>query len=171
MRPIPLPWVEALFARMLVRYGSLWLMQWEGVPAEALAADWAAELAGLSDVALRYGVANLPLDKPPTLGQFKALCLRAPEAQQPLIDAPPANPERVARLLARARAALHERSHLQWAYDLQARESRGEDLTARQRADWRAALITAPTPELANFVGISPDCLPPAMRPEQGQQP
>lgn len=166
MRPIPLHWVESLFSRMAIRYGAVWLNHWQGIDLDAVKLDWATELAGLSNEALKYGVVNLPLDKPPTLGQFKALCLRSPVGvQRMLTDDVKADPERARALAAKAKAAITRKPGLQWAYDLQEREKNGDRLSIAQMVMWRAALVTPAADSLGNFQGIDPNCLPPAMRP------
>lgn len=169
MRPIPLHWVESLFSRMAIRYGALWLNHWQGIDLDAVKLDWATELAGLSNEALKFGVVNLPLDKPPTLGQFKALCLRSPVGvQRMLTNDVKADPQRVKQLAEKARLATalkRSKNRLQWAYDLQEREKNGEHLNAAQMLMWRDALRTPAADSLGNFQGVDPACLPPAMRP------
>jgi hypothetical protein len=152
---------------MAVRYASAWLNHWQGVDIDAVKADWANELGGVSAAALKFGIVNLPIDRPPTVGQFKEICRRAPQLQAPLIvDAVKANPERVNAIVGRLRGKLTKRDRLQWAYDLQDREKRGEDLTIAQQNAWRDALVTVP-PDNMTFANIDPACLPPAMRPAQ----
>lgn len=172
MQVLPFPWIDSLFARMLVRYGSAWVNLWEGVDMLAVKTDWATELGGLTNDALKYGVVNLPLDKPPTLGQFKALCLRSPVGvQQRLLNEPKADPERVARIIASLRAKLAKRPPLQWAYDLQERSKRGESMTIAQEIAWREALTTpAADVDSKLFRTIDPENLPPAMRPRQAHE-
>lgn len=153
---------------MAIRYGAAWLNHWQGIDLDAVKLDWATELAGLSNEALKYGVVNLPLDKPPTLGQFKAICLRSPVGvQRMLTDDVKADPERVRQLAAKARAALKQKGRLQWAYDLQERERSGEHLNEIQMQMWRDALRTPAADGLGNFQGVDPSCLPPAMRPRE----
>lgn len=171
MQPLPLPWVDSLFARMTVRYGSAWLNVWEGIAIDAVKADWASELAGVSANAISYALVNLPLDKPPTLGQFKALCIRAPVYTAPALKAPLADPQRVAEIVDGLRDKLERRKPLQWAYDLQERDKRGESLTLGQRTAWREALTTpAADTGVGKHSPIDPECLPPAMRDERTEQ-
>lgn len=171
MHPIPLHWVESLFSRMAIRYGAVWLNHWQGIDLDAVKLDWSNELAGLSNEALKYGVVNLPLDKPPTLGQFKAVCLRSPVGvQRMLTDDVKADPERVRQLTEKAKLATaikrKSANRLQWAYDLQEREKNGEHLNQVQSQMWRDALRT-PAVALGDFKCIDPTCLPPAMRPRE----
>ena len=78
--PLPDAWVKSLFARLAVRYGSAWSAKWEGLDMDAVHADWADELAMFErwPEAISYGIVNLPLDRPPNVGQFRDLCRGAP---------------------------------------------------------------------------------------------
>lgn len=164
---LKLSWVESLFARLAVRYGSAWLNVWEGVDIAAVKADWANELGGASAESIAYALVNLPLDRPPTLGQFKALCSRSPVYTAPALKGPMADPQRVAEIVGGLREKLARRKPLQWAYDLQERDSRGERLTLGQQIAWRQALRTKAADALGDFKQIDPACLPPAMRQEE----
>lgn len=101
--------VEKIFARLLVRYGAAWNRMWEGVEPDAVKADWARELAGLSGEAILHALENLPPDRPPTVGQFRALCINRPRAARYELPRPDPTPEEKARVreaLAKARAAI-----------------------------------------------------------------
>lgn len=103
MQKLPPAWVERIFARMAVRYGSAWMRLWEGVDIEAVKDDWAFGLGGFGGDAIHYALGYLPIDRPPTLGQFRETCTRAPEPKRIAIAAPPADPGRVAVELQRMR--------------------------------------------------------------------
>jgi len=165
----PLPLVQAIFAKMVIRYGSLWTGRIAGADEMLLLRDWGIGLAGYRKDAIIWALDYLPDDAPPLLGQFKSLCGRAPEPQQQVIEAPKADPMRVAAELARMREAQTERGPLQWAYDLQDRESRGERLTMGQRAALREALASqsADPQAQAQFRPIEVDALPPGMRADR----
>lgn len=96
--PLPDSWVEALFARLSVRYGAAWLRQWEGIDMAAVKADWAEQLGGASSGAIKHALECLPVDRPPTVGQFQALCRNAPTYAPPALPAPKLSPERRAEL-------------------------------------------------------------------------
>ena len=86
-------WVDRLFSRLQVRYGSAWTRMWVGIEPEAVKADWASMLGQLFDrnpSALVYGLDHLP-DTPPTAGVFLKLCLAAPDERKAL-PAPTAKP-------------------------------------------------------------------------------
>lgn len=160
-------WIDSLFARLGTRYGSAWLNLWEGFDLEAVKTDWRLELEGLPLRKIKYGIVNLPLERPPaTVAAFKAICIRCPDEQPPLLDAPPANPERVNAIVSQLRTKLAKRHRLQWAYDLQEREKRGDSLSMAQQTAWRDALVQAPHTDM-EFKGIDPACLPPGMRPRE----
>lgn len=104
---LPSRTIDAIFTRMLVRYGAAWLRVWDDVPMDAVKADWASELSGLSAESVRHALDNLPADRPPTVGQFRALCINRPVIfEQKQLPAPAADKERVRSMLAKARAAI-----------------------------------------------------------------
>lgn len=82
--------VDEIHARLLVRYGSKWLNLWAGVPEDAVKADWSEQLAAVTPAGVRFALDNLPDDYPPTVGQFRALCItqQRPELQTPALPAP-----------------------------------------------------------------------------------
>lgn len=166
----PLVLVQTIFAKMIVRYGTLWTGRITGADEMLLLRDWGIGLAGYRKDAIVWALENLPDDAPPLLGQFKAVVGRAPEPPQRRIEAPKPDPARVAAELSRMRAATAERDRLQWAYDLQERESRGDRLTPGQRTAWRDALasVTAEAQAQDQFNQIPVDALPPAMRASMG---
>jgi hypothetical protein len=139
--PLPLDWVEKLFSRLAVRYGSQWLMLWEGLDMAAVKADWGNELAGLQHrpEGLRYAVDNLPPDRPPNAAQFRLLTQRAPSPAK-LRQLPAPN----AAAAKRVRQALvglgRPKDQRAWADRLKARHEAGEPLSVTQVAMYRAAL-------------------------------
>lgn len=87
-------WVDAIFTRLTVRYGSAFLGRWNGIDMELVKADWAEELAGLENWpdAIKHALDTLQADKSaPTVNEFKAACLRCPKTALEL-PPPPANP-------------------------------------------------------------------------------
>lgn len=154
-------WVDRILTRLVVRYGNAWLRAWEGIDPEAIKQDWAEELGGMSSDSLAYALANLPPDRPPTVGQFRAIALTFRPSVTLL---PPArrvqrDPAAARRIAEQVRATLKDRPILQarqWAWDLREIElHRGglrpfdalrplpeamRGLTHFQRSAWRAAL-------------------------------
>lgn len=143
---LPSSWVDALFSKLGIRYGADWLRKWEGFDIAAVKADWAAELGGFADkpAALKHALGNLPADRPPSVAQFRALCLQAPIAVLPALPAPPADPEAAERVRALG-VTIGGADPKAWAHLLRRRELACERLTAAQRAAWRDAL----RPEMA----------------------
>lgn len=131
--------VDRLFTRLLVKYGTQWVNQWNGVPMDMVKDDWEAELSGLTWGAINYALEHLPPDRPPaTAVAFRKLANGRPEYFRGL---PPvkADPERVRAVLGGLR--VHRRSDSQeWARELRKREEAGERLSMTQKQAWRQAL-------------------------------
>jgi hypothetical protein len=160
--------VDLIHTRLLVRYAAKWINLYQSVDPADVKADWANELEGIPEYAIRYALENLSPDFPPNAAQFKAICIRRPDPDMPRLPGPRANPQRVAQAIAQAKAALAKRKPLQWAYEMQERESNGERLTEGQRRDWRAALQGGSVQVMNTPGGIVPEeSLPPAMRAER----
>ena len=49
-------WVDALFARLALRYGAAFLRQWPDVDVVVLKPDWAEVLDGVSGHAIAYAL-------------------------------------------------------------------------------------------------------------------
>lgn len=168
--PLSSEMVDGLFTRLAVRYGATWFAKWDGVPMDVVKADWASELAGLGMAALTHGLMTIPEEFPPTASQFKRLCLNRPEPVPPALPAPKADPKRVAKLLSEMRAKQTSRKPLQWAYDLQERERRGESLSASQQLAWRTALAEHVDQSIGGwFTPIPSEQWPQKMREELGR--
>lgn len=93
--------------------------------------DWAHELSGFEGhpKAIAWALQNLPADKPPTVLDFKYLARRAPPDELPRLEAPKADPERVAAELAKLAPMLKappKRSNTDWARAIVARADSGE---------------------------------------------
>lgn len=73
--PIPMPWIEKLFARLTAMYGNRFLDMWRGLNMKEIKAVWAEQLAGMSGQEIRTGVqALIGRDFPPSLPEFIKLC-------------------------------------------------------------------------------------------------
>ncbi len=96
-------WVEHLFGRLTLRYGSAFLRQWPDADPALVKADWAEVLDGTSGDALSYALRYLP-ERPPNAIQFRDICRRAPAPDVVAIAAPVerADPERVTAIMSRA---------------------------------------------------------------------
>jgi hypothetical protein len=73
--PLPMPWVDRLFARLLGFYGAKLSEQWKGLDLGMVKALWAEELAGYSAQEIARGIEGCrSRDWPPTLPEFLKLC-------------------------------------------------------------------------------------------------
>ncbi len=72
--------VDALFARLTLRYGRAFLARWDGVPVDAVKDDWARELASYAarPEVIEHALALIDPAEPPTAAQFRDLCSTAP---------------------------------------------------------------------------------------------
>lgn len=138
---LPSKWVDEIHARLLTRYGSAWLMMWEGIDMAAVRQDWAEELGGFVNhpQLIAYGLSNLPPDRPPTVQQFAAACNRMPAEDVVALPAPPADKQRVSQVIATLTKPEPQPAKA-WAERLRAREVALERLTEYQRKAWREAL-------------------------------
>lgn len=109
---LPEPWVDRIFSRLTLVYGTDFTRRWEGIEPDVVKADWARELSAYQQApgAISYALENLPADKPPNVLQFKALCMRAPST--PMTPAlsytagTPLGPDEAAQVLRRIREKL-----------------------------------------------------------------
>lgn len=139
--PLPLEWIDSIFANMTVRYGSAWLAKWNGVDIAAVKADWADVLGGFqaNPDAIKHALGSLPDDFPPTATQFRALCVARPEPAGRALPAPKADPA-VVRKVMQAFVPKPSVDPKEWAHRLRIREQQCDRLTPAQRAMWRQAL-------------------------------
>lgn len=93
--------VDAIFAKLAVRYGAAWLRQWDGVDMRLVKSDWGSELSGFARnlEPLRYALRNLP-ERCPTVGEFRAIANRCPPPELARLEAPAADPAKVAKATA-----------------------------------------------------------------------
>lgn len=106
--PLPISWIDALFGRLSLRYGSAFLRQWPDGAVDAVKADWADVLDGVTGDAIGYALRYLP-ETPPNAIRFRDQCRRMPT---PAVNALPApaikpDPQRVQSALAGLKAGLN----------------------------------------------------------------
>ena len=70
---LSLRYVKEIHSRLAVRYGSAWRAKWDGLPMEAIEADWADQLDGMTPPEIKAALANLPHDFPPIASAFRKL--------------------------------------------------------------------------------------------------
>lgn len=106
---LPDSWVDALFAKLAVRYGAAFMRQWPDADIAVLKADWAEVLGGFQNrpEAIRYGLEHLNPEKPPTAMQFRALCNAGPR-DDGFLKLPPPGPAQEGPQLQAVREKLAE---------------------------------------------------------------
>lgn len=142
--PLPARWVDHLFAKLTVRYGSAFQRQWPDADIEFVKADWADVLDGTSAESIAYALQYLPTERAPNAMQFRDLCRRAP-ARTPALPPPDvrADDRVVAAAVATASSAIGTpRDRLEWARSVIRRHETNEGLrpTAAARDIAREAL-------------------------------
>ncbi len=138
---LPEAWVDRIFDKLSVTYGAAWVRKWEGVDGQQVKADWGHELRGFQQAphAIKHALEHLPPDEPPTVLQFRAMCLKAPQFVTKQLPPPPADPAMVQRAMGVVKR-IASRPARNWAEALRDREKRGDKLTPAQRVMWREAL-------------------------------
>jgi hypothetical protein len=131
---LPANWIDAIWDKLSLTYGQAFIRRWADMDLNAVKSDWAHELSGFKahPKAIAWALQNLPADKPPTVLDFKFLARRAPPDELPRLEAPKADPERVAAELAKLAPVLKERpqrSNLDWAKRIVARAEGGSKLS------------------------------------------
>ena len=93
--------IDAIFAKLAVRYGAVWLRQWDGLDMNLVKSDWGSELSGFDGnlEPLRYALRHLP-ERCPNVGQFRALANSCPLPEFKQLPAPKADERVVAEQIA-----------------------------------------------------------------------
>lgn len=142
-RKLPPEAVDRLFRRLVATYGRRFWAQWEGVEPADVKAVWARELGGYvdRDDVFTWAFENMP-EQPPNAIEFRNLCRRAPAPVTPQIEAPRADPQKVAEAIADARAILEAKAEHRtaWADRILERHRAGEKLSPGVVAAARAAV-------------------------------
>ena len=128
---LPAAWTDKIFAKLTLAYGRDFLGRWEGVDLCDVKTDWSHELSGFDahPEAIAYALANLP-PKAPTVLEFRAIARRAPQPDAPRLEAPKADPAKVAVEIAKqigpkeALAPKHDSK--EWARNIVSRAQAGE---------------------------------------------
>lgn len=128
---LPTPWVDKIFDKLTLIYGQSFLRRWADIDLNAVKSDWAHELAGFAQHprAIAWALQNLPPERQPTVLEFRALARKAPPEVRPQIEAPPADPSRVAAELAKLAPVLRQAPSVdgkEWARRILARDKSGE---------------------------------------------
>ena len=132
--------IEQIFGRLHVRYGAKLSGAYQGIDMHAVKADWADVLDGVRSDSITYALVNLPIEWPPTAGQFRDLCRHAPERKLAAI-LPPANPKARATGIEKLRALkIGDHDPRAWIVRLIDRQERGEKLNDGQAMALRGVL-------------------------------
>lgn len=128
---LPTSWVDKIFDKLTLIYGQSFLRRWSDIDLNAVKSDWAHELAGFAQHprAIAWALQNLPPERPPTVLEFRALARKAPPEVTPQIEAPVADPSRVAAEMAKLAPVLREKPAVdgkEWARRIIAREAAGD---------------------------------------------
>ena len=130
---LPLPWVDKIFSKLTLLYGRDFIGRWEGLELADVKTDWAHELSGLVNFpeGIAFALDNLPHGKPPTVLEFRAMAIKAPRPAHKQLEAPKADPDRVAEELRKAvsvvkRPAFNGIDNKAWAKELLSRDKAGE---------------------------------------------
>ena len=130
---LPTPWLDRIFDKLTLTYGQQFLRRWQDIDLNAVKSDWGHELAGFAQHprAIAWALQHLPIDKPPTVLEFRALARKAPPEDAPKLEAPKADPSRVAAELAKLAPVRKARLYVDgrgWARTILAREAAGDRL-------------------------------------------
>lgn len=146
---LPTTWIDRIFEKLSLVYGRQFVARWEGLSIADVKTDWGHELARFHErpECIAWALKNLPVDKPPTVLQFRELCMSAPQADTKLLPEPKADPELVAQMLSeiqrtRSRVAQDtpKADPKEWARKLLARHESGDIRPAACVAMAKAAL-------------------------------
>lgn len=148
---LPIKAIDRIFERLAATYMASWDRAMGATPQADIKTAWAHELSAFGQTrelmgCIAWALENLP-ETPPNAIQFKRLCKQAPMPDAPRLEAPKADPERMAQELSRlaplkaevrAKAAGHD--FRAWAKALKARHEAGDNLTRLQVTMYREAL-------------------------------
>lgn len=141
---LPLPWVNRIFERLTLTYGSEFDARWSSFDEEEMIEvnlHWADELAAYKNAphAITFALNNLP-ERAPNVIQFRNLCRQAPAIEPLRIEPPAADPARVAAVLEKIAPVMQQpraqSNPKAWAHRLLERLQSGERInpTAAQMA-------------------------------------
>lgn len=139
---LPLPWVERIFTKLNLIYGREFSLRWEGLSMADVKTNWAHELACFegSPEAIGHAIETLPSMKPPTVLEFKRLCLTCPSRATVALPAPKQDPVFVSRLVSEMKKPGEKHDGKEWARRLQRRHLHADRLNAYQIFCYQQAL-------------------------------
>lgn len=130
---LPSAWTDKIFTKLTLAYGRDFIGRWEGIDLSDVKTDWSHELAGFEHhpEEIAYALANLP-PKAPTVIEFRAIARRAPVPDAPRLEAPKADPVKVAAEIAKQTglksAFAPKHNPKEWAERIVERAAAGEKI-------------------------------------------
>ena len=140
--------MDRIWSKLSIRYGQAFIRRWDGVDLSEVRLDWSQQLASFvrRPDCIAYALEHLPVDKPPTVGEFRALCNSMPDRDEtPKLDwkrgpIPASVMQALDKLKEPKEVEAQYRGAKGWAFRLRDRESAGDVLGNAQRRCWREAL-------------------------------
>lgn len=132
---LPTAWIDKIFEKLTLVYGQSFLRRWADIDLNAVKSDWGHELSGFENhpKAIAWALQNLPVERPPSVLEFRAIARKAPSDDVPRLDAPKADPGRIAAELAKLapiRTAIVNTTGREWAHRILARHAAGDKINA-----------------------------------------
>ena len=163
---LPLPYVKEIHRLLQVRYGSRWVSLWVGIEQSDIQADWAQQLDGMSPEGIKYALANLPPDFPPTVTAFRMLGNRRPDPVVLALPPLPSSPDEARKIAAAVRTMSGKPTPAEYMAGLWARRDAGETLSFAmhdflKRAERSHAHVVG---QIGDYTPIPQSALPPGMR-------
>ena len=140
---LPLPWINRIFDKLALVYGRDFLDRWGGIPIAQVKTDWCHELAGFENHpdAIKHALQTLPMDRPPTVYQFRDAAPKAPKMAAIELPLPPPDPVFVKKLVSQlSKPVQNDHGMKDWAYRLKARHEAGDKLSLYQIKCYTEAL-------------------------------
>ena len=130
---LPLSWVDKIFSKLTLIYGRDFIGRWEGLEISDVKTDWAHELDGFDRFpeGIAFALQNMQPGKPPNVLEFRAMALKAPKPELVRLDAPKADPTKMAAEFKKLAEVVKRPSaggidHKAWAKTIIARDAAGE---------------------------------------------
>ena len=135
---LPSTWIDRIFQKLTIAYGRDFLDRWRDIDLDDVKLDWATELAGFLNrpEAIKHALDHLPDSKPPTVFEFRKLCINAPRPAGLEVGYSGSKPAQKIEI------GQSKRGPKEWAYTLKARHDAGGKLNLYQIQCYKMALAT-----------------------------